>query len=288
MFNFLVNRVSKLLQSSRGRQLTFGVVSGIFIKGMALVFTLITVPMTIHYLGAERYGIWVTMISILAWISVVDIGVANGLTPLLTGAFGKNQSDLAQGYVATAFWSLIISSFLAGALFYVFWDWINWSRIFNIKSQDIVFEISTAMALAVFIFLINIPISITQRIYLADQKGAIANGWQFFGSLAGVIGIYWATKTQGGLVYLVLGYSGSQLIVGLLNSLWLFGFYRPELRPFRRPKFKDTQTVMAMGGMFFLNQLATLVVFQKDNILITHYLGPVQAANYSVLNCTQN
>ena len=276
-------KYSRVLKLDRNRKLSIGVASGIFIKAMALVFTLISVPMTLHYLGVERYGVWVTMISMLAWISLVDIGVANGLTPLLTSAFGKGRIDLAKGYVATAFWSLTISSVVTGIVIFAIWSWIDWSRLFNIKSHELESQISTAMALAVGIFLVNLPISINQRIYLASQNGAIANACQFFSSLAGIVGIYLATKTQGGLVYLVLGYSGAQFLVGLVNTIWLFGWAKPELRPFVWPKFIDAKSVMAMGGMFFLNQIATLIIFQKDNILISHYLGPVQATHYSVM-----
>lgn len=277
-----VARSFEMLPAGRNRRLIFGIASGILVKGMAFLFTLISVPMTLHYLGTERYGIWVTMISIMAWISIVDLGLANGLTTLLSAAIGKNRFDLARGYVATAFWSLIVAAVLAGTVISMCWRWIDWSGVFNVRNHSLESQISTSMMLAVGIFLVNLPLTITQRIYLAHQQGTTANIWQFFGSLAGVIGIYLVTKMQGNLIYLVLGYSGSQLIVSLLNSIWLFGWSKPKLRPFVRPSFIESKQVMAMGGMFFINQIATLLLFQKDSILITHYLGPIEAAHYSV------
>lgn len=275
-------RLSEILPAGRNRRLAVGIASGVFTKGMAFLLTLITVPMTLHYLGPERYGIWVTMISMLAWISMVDLGVANGLTPLLSAAFGKGRTDLAREYVATAFWSLAGIAILVGAVITTGWDWIDWSRAFNIRDHRLESQVSTAMALAVGIFLANLPLSITQRIYLAYQQGLAANIWQLLLSLSGVIGIYLVTRTQGGLVYLVLGYSGAQLLVSLANAVWLFGWSKPQLRPFVRPNLAEAKHVMTMGGMFFINQIATLIIFQKDNILITHYLGPTQAAPYNV------
>jgi O-antigen/teichoic acid export membrane protein len=260
-----------------------GIASGVFSKAITFSITLVSVPMTLHYLGQERYGIWVTMISVLAWISMVDLGVANGLTPLLSSAFGKDRKDLAQKYVASAFWSLIAIVILVGAVIAMCWGWIDWSRLFNIAGHELESQASTAMALAVGIFLAGLPLSITQRIYLAYQQGMTANLWQLLISLAGVIGIYLVTLNQsGGLVYLVLGYSGAQLLVSLSNAVWLFGWSKPQLRPFVLPKLSEARQVMTMGGMFFINQIATLIIFQKDNILITHYLGPAQAAPYSV------
>lgn len=275
-------RLSETLPVGRNRRLAVGIASGVFTKGMAFLFTLVTVPMTLHYLGPERYGIWVTMISVLAWISMVDLGVANGLTPLLSAAFGKGREDLAREYVATAFWSLTAIAILVGSVIATCWGWIDWSRAFNIGDHDLESQVSTAMALAVGIFLANLPLTITQRIYLAYQQGLVANLWQLLISLAGVIGIYLVTRTQGGLVYLVLGYSGAQLLVLLANAVWLFGWSKPQLRPFVRPNLAEAKHVMTMGGMFFINQIATLLIFQKDNILITHYLGSVQATPYSV------
>lgn len=275
--------ISKIYLMDRNKKLVGGLVSGVIIKVSALIFTLISVPMTLHYLGPEQYGIWVTMISILAWVSMVDLGIANGLTPLLVASLGKNENYLAKRYVATAFWSLTVISLLMGAVFFFFWGLIDWGGLFNIESEHTRSQVSYAMMLAIGLFLVNLPISITQRIYLADQNGFGANIWQFFGGLAGVFGIYLATKTQGGLVYLVLGYSGMQLFVRLVNSIWLFGWMKPELSPFSRPKFADVKSVMSLGSIFFVNQIATLIIFQKDNILISHYLGPLQATNYSVM-----
>lgn len=283
VFKQILLKGRKALIPGRNRRLAFGVVSGVFIKAMALIFTLITVPMTLNYLGVEGYGVWVTMISMLAWVSLVDVGVANGVAPLLTSAFGCGRIDLAREYIATAFWSLIISCVAAGAVFFSFFDFVDWGVVFNIKSHALVAQVSAAMSVAVCIFLANIPLGINQRIYLASQNGAVANVWQLLTGIAGLVGFYCATRSHGGLVYLVLGYLGAQFLVGLANSVWLFGWLRPDLRPFLFPRFEHVKPVMAMGGMFFVNQVATLIMFQKDTVLISHYLGADQAARYSVI-----
>lgn len=262
--------------------MTVGIISGVFTKGMAFMLTLISVPMTLHYLGAERYGIWVTMISMLAWISMADLGVANGLTPLLSAAFGKDRPDLARGYISTAFWGLVGISTLAISVIAVCWQWFDWAKAFNIVDPSRVRETSTAMALAIGLFFLALPFTITQRIYLSYQQGGIANIWQLASSFSGLVGIYVVTQMQGDLVYLVIGYSGAQLVVLLVNSIWLFGWSRPELRPLVVPNLLEFKQVMTMSGWFFINQIATLLVFQKDTILITHFLGSTQAANYSV------
>jgi O-antigen/teichoic acid export membrane protein len=43
---------------------------GLFlIKGGSIAISLILVPLTIHYINPSRYGIWLTLSSIIVWFS---------------------------------------------------------------------------------------------------------------------------------------------------------------------------------------------------------------------------
>jgi hypothetical protein len=43
-------------------------------KGVTAVTGLISVPLTVHYLGAERYGLWMTISSTIAFLTFADLG----------------------------------------------------------------------------------------------------------------------------------------------------------------------------------------------------------------------
>lgn len=275
------SRLAETLPAGRNRRLAIGMASGVATKSIIFSLTLITVPMTLHYLGPERYGIWVTMISMLAWLNLVDLGIANGLTPALSAAFGSKRYDLAQQYIATAFWALVAIAVLVGAVSCFLWSWLDWHHIFNV-SPSLEGQVATAVAVAFGIFLLNLPFSITQRIFLAYQEGLMANLAQLAMNVAGVVGIFAVIQMQGGLVSLVLGYSGAQLVVLLLCTGWLFGRSKPQLRPMVRPNRAQAKYVLSLGGMFFINQIAALFIFHKDSLLITFLLGPAHATPFSV------
>src|ERR1035441_8948081 len=48
-------------------------------KGIAIVTQLVTVPMTLNYLGAERFGLWMAISSVVSMLAFADLGVGNGL-----------------------------------------------------------------------------------------------------------------------------------------------------------------------------------------------------------------
>ena len=51
----------------------------LFLKGGTILVGLLLVPLTLNYVDAERYGIWLTLSSMVAWMSFFDIGINNGL-----------------------------------------------------------------------------------------------------------------------------------------------------------------------------------------------------------------
>ena len=45
-------------------------------KLLSVGTALISVPLTLHYLGAERFGMWITISSLIAMLSFADFGIA--------------------------------------------------------------------------------------------------------------------------------------------------------------------------------------------------------------------
>src|SRR5438094_7401451 len=139
-----------LLSTVRYRRLSFGkgqiagdsqrryvrIVQGIFTglagKGVAVVVGFILVPLTVKYLGPERYGAWVTISAAMAWIALADFGLSNSLTNAVSEGYAKGHRNQRQDYMAAAFWSLAGVAALLGLIFLSLWGSVSWDRIFNV------------------------------------------------------------------------------------------------------------------------------------------------------------
>src|SRR5271168_4802514 len=74
-------------------------------KALTIIISFASVPLTVHYLGAERYGVWLTISSLITWLSMTDFGLAgNALVNVLAEASGRDDREGAQHYAASAFW----------------------------------------------------------------------------------------------------------------------------------------------------------------------------------------
>src|SRR5262245_43745518 len=97
---------SKVLQSSTssdhdasqrdsGRNRRAAVTGGTAVVARAVQVgtSLITIPLTVHYLGNERFGLWMAISSVLAMANFADFGIGNGVLNTVADAFGKNDLD---------------------------------------------------------------------------------------------------------------------------------------------------------------------------------------------------
>jgi O-antigen/teichoic acid export membrane protein len=77
-------------------------------RAIAVLASLVTVPLTFHYLGAERYGLWMVLISIIGMMSFADLGIGNGLVNAISDAYGRDDQRLAKESVTSAFVIMVV------------------------------------------------------------------------------------------------------------------------------------------------------------------------------------
>ncbi|HQT43997.1 MAG TPA: oligosaccharide flippase family protein, partial [Halothiobacillus sp.] len=260
-----------------------GVATSLGSRAISILVSLLSVPLTIGYLGTELYGAWITLGSMLAWLGLSDFGLGNGLMNAVTSAVAQEQPELARKHVTNGVFLLSIVAITAGVLAYFVWPCINWSTLFGVTSVRAKAEIGPAVMAAVIIFLLQFPLAISGKIYLAHREGRIDNYWSMAANLFGLLVLLLVTHTHGGLVWLVISISGTSLAVNIVNTSWLFWWHKPHLRPsFQAIDVSTMHPLLHVGGKFFLIQLLALIVFQTDNLVISHYIGAARVPEYNL------
>jgi O-antigen/teichoic acid export membrane protein len=280
----LLNRTSPQNSAQRRYQrIGQAVITGFLGRGLIVVVNLIAVRLAINYLGAERYGAWMAISSLLVWITIADFGLGNGLTNALSKAYANENEEMACRAVTTAFWLLVIISFglwlaLGSVALLVDWGWV-----LNVKSPSAQSEINLAVFVALFITLLGFPFSVVERVYRSFQEGAIANYWSSAGSVLSIIALVIATRANGDLVWLVLAFSGMGVLVQIASAIYLFGFHRRWLMPNIAAFDRENWRALANASLqLFVLQIAALIVLQTDNIVIARVLGAEAVTPYSV------
>jgi O-antigen/teichoic acid export membrane protein len=235
--------------------------------------TFVSIPIIISNTNQSNYGFWLTIGSIMSWISITDLGIGTALTRQLI----KVQTIFAGDQLLNKRNILLSTSFVfflfAGIVFFVCSVFlypltIKWFHISAIDSQTYFFT----YFLAGFAGAISLPLSIYGGVLEANQKMVlnrnVATVASLFNIFLSVVSIYFLKDVQ----FLAL----SLLLTVLLKSLILYFYahknYEFSLN-FSSVSKHEFQGLLKFGGNFQLAKLANTVASNTDNLFIGSYLG---------------
>lgn len=258
------------------------IVASFFLKGISIVISLLLVPLTIDYLSPTKYGVWLTLTSVIGWFVFFDIGLGNGLRNKFAEAKALGNDVLARTYISTTYAIITIIAALLFVIFFAINQFLNWGEILNVSSdiqeiENLVFIIYTVFCLQFIVKLINV-------VFIADQKPAISNAINTLGSLVSLLVVYVLIKTsQGSLLYLGASFSIINLIIPLVASIWVFnGTYKRYKPSLQFVDFSMSKELLGVGARFFITQIAAIVVTSTDNIIIAQLFGAEEVVVYNV------
>jgi O-antigen/teichoic acid export membrane protein len=263
-------------------QILKGISTAIAGRGIAVITTFIAVPLTVRYLGAERYGIWITLTSILSWLTVFDLGIGNTVINKIAEALALKEFVTAKLRVNAAYVTMTAIALVLGLGVGIAWRFISWPAVLGAKTSVNRGEINLAAAIAIIVFLGNFPFTITPKILGACRKVTLANYWGSAASVLSLLLLVVATRLHFGLPGLVLAFSGSMLLTGALSTAWLyrhFDWLTPTLRSIPREHLSE---LLNTGLPFFAVQIAGIILLQTDNLIIAQILGAREVTPYSV------
>lgn len=260
-----------------------GGASALLSSAVALVVSAISLPLTVRYLGAEQYGIWVTVSTTVVLMSVLDLGIANSLTNMIARAFAADDKAAAQRSYATAFWTCAAVSAIAGVATWALWDHVPWGTLFRVHEARLTHDAEVCAAIAVVFFLLSLPLKLINRVVGGYQETQIANYAALVNSVLGLVAILAVMAWGGSLVALMALYSAMMLAGTVALNVWVVLWKKRWLAPW--PSFVSRGSVrelLGTGSGFLLLQISALVVFNSDNVVIAHYLSAADVTPYSV------
>lgn len=243
------------------------------------------VPLTINYLNPTKYGIWITLSSIIAWFGFFDVGLGHGLRNRFAEALANNNEKLARIYVSTTYAILTSIITIVLVLFYIISPFLNWNTILNAENNAYLKSELSILALIVFsFFCLGFIFKLITTILTADQRPAKASLFGLIDKILSLIVIYILTKTtSSSLLYLGIVMSSSPVLVLAISSIWFFNGKYKKYRP--SYKFVDlgkTKLLLNLGIKFFIVQLASILLYQTNVIIISHLFGPAEVTPYQV------
>ena len=268
--------------NERYRRMTLTTIAALAARGIGLLTSLVTIPLTFRYLGSERYGLWMVLISLISAMGFADLGIGNGVMNAISEAYGKDDHELAREYVSSGLVLMLgIATFLgiAGAVAY---PWISWQRVFNVHSAGVAGEGARAILVLFCWFLVNIPLDVITRAQAGLQRAYWSQTVSAAGNVLSLLAIIAVIALHGSLAWLVFASTFGVVVATIANGWILFREYPWILPSWRAFRAAAASKILKMGMMFFALQCAVTLGFTSDNIVIAQVLGAAAVAAYAV------
>ena len=269
--------------AERYRRIAWSTVLGAAARAVGIAVSLITVPLVIGYLGNERYGLWLTISSIISILGPLDLGIGFGLLTVIADAHGRDDHAAARRAISTALVMLSVIATAAAVVLALAGRFVPWAAIFNVTSPLAAQEASITAYVVIGLFIVGFPLSVVGTVRNAYQSGFVTSLFAIVASVLSLALLLVARRLEVGLPELVLALSGAGIVAAILNGLLLFGWQRPWLRPRVRDFGTTTaRRLLRIGGLFVVLQLAGVAAYQIDNLVIAQIMGAAAVPQYAV------
>jgi O-antigen/teichoic acid export membrane protein len=227
-------------------------------------------PFIVRKIGLEASGIWILVQSLIGYFGLLDVGVGPSLIKYIAQyEADKDQKSINRQIISSIFVFLMIGIVGAAGLTIIGRYFLGYFHI----DQSLFAQAQSAVYLTAILMLINFPMGVVRNILAGYQKyDKTAISEIIRGAIGAILTIILLVR-GGNLIQLILaGFAGN--VAGWLMSFW---FIFKETKVSFHPKFlnkKAIKSIFHFGGVVFVINMCTLIIYRIDQLVITYFLGP--------------
>ena len=266
----------------RYRLALFASIANIFSRVSSMLVMILSVSLTLGYLGTERFGIWMTIASLVGVLSFLDLGMGNSLTNRVAEVAKSIDKSLLRAAVSGGMMLLFIVSIFVAVILNGAYFLLPWHDIFRSQWVDHSIEISNAVYAFIWLFSLLTFTTGAQRIFYGLQRGYEAHIAAIIGSLCSLLALYLASYMKASIVYLLISMMGGTILANvLLIGLLVFRGQLAIGSLIQNLLFEAKKNIRP-SILFFLLQLGTMVAWGADNLIVSSVLGATSVAVFSI------
>ena len=266
--------------TSRSKKFTIGAITGYAAIGANIAFTMVSIPLSLHYLKKEQFGLWVLVSQISGYLNLVDLGMNGAASRFIAdhkenvngGLYGAVLINSGIAFIIQGILILIIGmifSLCAGILFAI-------PNELNSDFKSLIMISATISGLSVALRIFGTPL-------WAFQRSDIVNICTFSGVVISIPVLFLGFKLGWGIysflvcqLPLVICAPAVYMYCCLRNS------YYPKKGYWGRPTVSEFKKILNFGKDNFIISLGSQMVNASQLMIISRFVGLDAAATFAI------
>jgi O-antigen/teichoic acid export membrane protein len=238
-------------------------------------------PFILHRLGDVAYGVWVLAISVVGYLSLLDMGMQSSVLRFVSKGHTRGDHEASSDAISAALWvrlqlsvlALLLSSGLA-AIFPMLFK-IPVALASDARKAIMIIGVTTAVTMSV---------GVVSAVLSALNRYDLQNYVSLTQTAIRVIGVVAVLRTGHGIVAIAL----CELSAAIVGNILLVGIARrlyPELRiRLAKPKRETLRQIWVYSSYAFLTTIAVQLVYQADNLVVGAFVSASAVTYYAIAN----
>lgn len=158
-------------------QIIKNMLGAFLVKGASLIVSFILLPLYIRFFNDKTtLGLWYTILSVLNWVTLFDLGLGHGLRNKLPAAIEKKDVKQIRSLISTTYGLMLCIASVVLIIGEIVITHMNWNSIFNVESAIISnTSLIKCVQLVFFGIILSMILKIVTSILYAMQHSAIVN-----------------------------------------------------------------------------------------------------------------
>ena len=248
---------------------------------VSLLLLLVVMPYAVGVLGKELYGIWALAAVVTSYAQLGDLGIAESVVKYAAEYHARQDGNAINRLANTVIVAYVCLASLVGGVLWLALPVI--ARDVLLIPAELLTEAVTVFRLSLGIFFVNLVAGVFASLILATQQMGYATAINIVSACLGAVGAVTFLWQGFGLRGLLLTNALVALVATVLN-VWVARRLFPclDLRPLRWANVTTLREIMGYSWKTQTSNLAQLLIFQLDRILLSRYLGLEAVTFYEV------
>lgn len=258
------------------RQTAVNIISQWGLNLTNIVINFFLIGYVIAKVGADHYGGWALIVSIIGYLSVLDAGMSVAVQHYVARLSARGEKDRLAGIFSSACVVYAVAGFVGVVV--CFWLSLGYPALFPKVSAMAASECVVALkwvSAGIFLFIINMPV---RAALLGLQRHYMRNAIEIIASVARMSLVLISFKVFGcSLTHLGSAFFGAMLISYVL-SVSVLRLIEPSLRlRIGSVTCESLREIFSYGGHSLFWAIATVVVRESAPIVAIVLIGPAAA-----------
>lgn len=265
-----------------------GVSANIIGQILNVLNKLALVPLFIGSWGAEKYGEWLLINSIVSYLALTEMGGTHYIVNKLTQLYTKKNQNGFDKTLKTGLILFIIIPILILALILILITCVPLQNFFSVSNinND---EFNILLVLLAVQVCLSLPVGLILGVYRAIGKYTLSVMYSNFVQLLQLLIVSAALLSGLGLISIAVAQATPILIIGIISAIFLYNkLNNPNLLVFNDIKIVDLKKLIVPSFNFFIIQMSQLFVQQGTILIIAKVLGPVEVVIFSTVRTIAN